>query len=88
MASVKTLKRDLNYVMGDIIEAAYIHQVVNPDEDHSKSDQIVEDAISSFDNLIVEINKKNVENPGAHFKNISKELEVKANDLVTRLNEL
>jgi len=88
MASVKTLKRDLNYVMGDIIEAAYIHQVVNPDEDHSKSDQIVEDAISSFDNLIVEINKKNVENRGAHFKSVSKELEVKANDLITRLNEL
>ncbi|MBW2960820.1 hypothetical protein [Mesonia aestuariivivens] len=88
MASVRILKRDLNYVMGDIIEASYIHQIANPDEDHSKSDQIVEDAISSFNEFIVEINKKDVENRGDHLKKVNKSLEVKANDLVKRVNEL
>jgi len=56
MASIRNLKRDLNYVTSDIIEAAYLHQIVNPDEDHTKSDQIVEDAISNFNEFIVEIN--------------------------------
>ncbi|GGZ47953.1 MULTISPECIES: hypothetical protein [Mesonia] len=88
MASVRTLKRDLNYVMGDIIEAAYIHQIVNPEEDHSKSDQIVEDAITSFNGFIVKINNKEVENRGAHLKQVSKELETEAKDLVKRVNEL
>ena len=78
MASVRKLKRDLNYVMGDIIEAAYIHQIVNPEEDHSKSDQIVEDAITSFNGFIVKINNKEVENRGAHLKQVSKELETEA----------
>ncbi|HIB38331.1 hypothetical protein [Mesonia sp.] len=88
MASVRTLKRDLNYVMGDIIEATYIHQIVNPEEDHSKSDQIVEDAITSFNGFIVKINNKEVENRGAHLKQVSKELETEAKDLVKRVNEL
>lgn len=88
MASVRKLKRDLNYVMGDIIEAAYIHQIVNPKDDHSKSDQIVEDAISSFNTFIVKINNKDVENRGTHLKQVSNELETQAKDLVKRVNEL
>ena len=40
MASKRMLKRDVNYVMGDIIEAAFLHQMINPKEDHSKSEKI------------------------------------------------
>jgi len=88
MASIRNLKRDLNYVTSDIIEAAYLHQIVNPDEDHTKSDQIVEDAISNFNEFIVEINNREVENRGAHLKKVNKEVEAKSNDLVKRVNEL
>ncbi|MAN26510.1 MULTISPECIES: hypothetical protein [Mesonia] len=88
MASVKHLKRDLNYVMGDIIEAAYIHQIANPKEDPAKSDQIVEDAVTSFNGFIVEINKRPMENRGAHLQKVNKDIEVKAKELITRVNEL
>jgi hypothetical protein len=36
MASKRLLKRDVNYVMGDIIEAAYVHQLANPKQDPKK----------------------------------------------------
>jgi len=88
MASIRNLKRDLNYVTSDIIEAAYLHQIVNPDEDHTKSDQIVEDAISNFNEFIVEINNREAEDRGAHLKKVNKEVEAKSNDLVKRVNEL
>lgn len=87
MASKRLLKRDVNYVMGDIIDAAYIHQMANP-EDASKTEAIVDEAIADFDELITKINQKDVENKKQHFRGIEKELEVKARDLVEKINAL
>ena len=88
MGNRRTLKRDINYVFGDIIEAAYLHQVTHPDEDPAKSEQIVDEAISDFDELIGKMNKKDVENKKQHFRGIEKELEAKARDLVDKINAL
>ncbi|WP_324721518.1 hypothetical protein [Salinimicrobium sp. HB62] len=88
MANRRTLKRDINYVFGDIIEAAYLHQVTHPNEDPAKSEEIVDEAISDFDELIGKMNQKDVENKKQHFRGIEKELEVKARDLVEKINAL
>lgn len=88
MASKRLLKRDVNYVMGDIIEAAYIHQMANPEADSKKTEAIVDEAIAEFDELVKKINQKNVENKKQHFRAIEKELEVKAQDLITKVNNL
>ncbi len=88
MASKRLLKRDVNYVMGDIIEAAYIHQLADPKQDPKKTEEIVDEAIVAFDELIAKINKKNVENKKQHFKGIEKDLETKANALVEKINKL
>lgn len=88
MASKRLLKRDINYVMGDIIEAAYVHQLANPKQDPKKTEEIVDEAIKDFDELISKINEKNVENKKQHFKSIEKELETKAQDLVEKINKL
>ena len=88
MANRRTLKRDINYVFGDIIEAAYLHQITHPDEDPAKSEEIVDEAISDFDELIGKMNQKDVENRKQHFKGIEKELEAKARDLVDKINAL
>ena len=88
MANRRTLKRDINYVFGDIIEAAYLHQITHPNEDPANSEAIVDEAISDFDELIGKMNKKDVESKKQHFKGIEKELEVKARDLVEKINAL
>ncbi len=88
MASKRLLKRDVNYVIGDIIEAAYVHQLANPKQDPEKTEAIVDEAIKDFDELMSKINKKNVENKKQHFKSIEKELETKAQDLVAKINGL
>ncbi|WP_029034939.1 hypothetical protein [Salinimicrobium terrae] len=88
MANRRTLKRDMNYVFGDIIEAAYLHQITHPDEDPAKSEKIVDEAISEFDELIKKMNQKDVENKKQHFKGIEKEFEAKATDLVEKINAL
>ena len=34
MASIRDLKKDINFVLGDIIDAVYIWEAINPKEDH------------------------------------------------------
>ncbi|MFD1095303.1 hypothetical protein [Salegentibacter chungangensis] len=88
MASKRLLKRDVNYVLGDIIDAVYLHQMANPKEDTAKSEAIVDEAIADFDELIIKINQKDVENKKQHFKAIEKDLQAKAEKLVKKVNAL
>ena len=88
MASIKNLKKDINFVLGDIIEECYAWELLNPKADKKDSEQIMDEAIVAFDSLIDMINMKGVENKKAHFKNIEASLESKAVDLILRVNKL
>lgn len=88
MASIRNLKKDINYVIGDIIEAVYIVELAQNKEDSKEGSAIVDDAIVVFDDLIVKVNDKNVENRKEHLQGVRGELEKKATDLVERLNKL
>ncbi|WP_417362073.1 hypothetical protein [Galbibacter sp.] len=88
MANVRSLKRDINNVLGDIIEAVYIWEVSTGTPNSKEGDQIIEKAISTFDTLIEKVNDKSVENRKAHLKEVNKELETQAHALVEDLNKL
>ncbi len=88
MANKRDLKKDINYVLGDIIEAVYVWEYSNTDKDTKKSEAIIDEAISTFDDLIVKVNDKNVEDKKAHFKAINKELEDKGRALIEKINKL
>ncbi|WP_223552032.1 hypothetical protein [Aestuariivivens sp. NBU2969] len=88
MANVRNLKKDINYVLGDIIEAVYIWEYANTDKDTKQSDAIIDEAIETFDELIAKVNAKNVEDPKAHFKAINQELETKGRALIEKINKL
>ncbi|PKA83680.1 hypothetical protein ATE92_1845 [Ulvibacter sp. MAR_2010_11] len=88
MASVRILKRDINYVLGDIIEAVYIWELTNPEKDNKKAEAIIDDAILTFDELIAKMNDKKVENKKQHYKAINKELEDRGRKLIDKINAL
>jgi hypothetical protein len=88
MANVRNLKKDINYVLGDIIEAVYVWELTNASKDNKKSEAIIDEAIKTFDELIVKVNAKNVENSKAHFKAINVELETKGRALIEKINKL
>ena len=86
MASIKNLKKDINYVLGDVIE--YALDVSALKNEAKKGDAIIDEAIETFDALIEKINANDVENKKAHFKAINQELEDKAKALVEKINSL
>jgi len=88
MASIKNLKKDINYVLGDIIEECYTWEILNPKADKKATEAIIDEAIESFDSLIEKVNAKNVEDHKAHFKGINNELEETAHKLLDKINKL
>ena len=88
MANIRNLKKDINYVLGDIIEAVYSWEYLNLDKDTKKSEKIIDEAIKVFDDLILEVNQKDVENKKAHFKNINAKLEKNGRALIEKINKL
>jgi len=87
MANVRDLKKDINYVLGDIIEAVYIWELTNPKQKKG-GEAIIDEAITTFDELIAKVNQKNVENKKKHFKAINAELEERGKKLIEKINSL
>ena len=88
MASIKNLKKDINYVLGDIIEECYAWELLNPNADTKATEAIIDEAIVAFDALIDNIHIKNVENKKEHFKSVEAELIATAEKLIEKVNNL
>lgn len=88
MANVRNLKKDINFVLGDIIEAVYVWEYANKDKDTKNAEAIIDEAIATFDELIVKVNAKTEGNAKAHFKAINAELETKGLALIEKINNL
>lgn len=86
--SIRDLKKDINYVLGDIIEAVYVWEYSNTDKDTTNSEAIIDEAIATFDELIEKVNDKSVENRKAHLKAVNQELEDKGRALIEKINKL
>ena len=88
MSSKRDLKKDINYVLGDIIEAVYIWEMTNPDKGTEASEKIIDQAIEVFDDFIQKVNDRSVENKKQHFKTINQELETRGRGLIDQINAL
>ena len=88
MASVKNLKKDLNNVIGEIIQNINLWELENSDKDLKKIEKLIDICFNVFDELIKKIHQKDVKNKKDHYKKISLELTKKASVLVDSFNKL
>lgn len=88
MANKRDLKKDINYVLGDIIEEVYMWELENPGKDSKSGEAIIDEAITSFDSFMARANERKLENPKKHFKSLRDDLEKTAKALVKKVNAL
>ena len=88
MASVKNLKKEINYVLGDIVNIVYVWEMSTTGKPTEASDKLIDEVYETFDALMTKANVKDVANKKAHFKQIRKEYEAAANQFVAKINEL
>ncbi len=83
MASIKNLKKNIHDVLADLIDEAILKA-----GDPKKTEALIDETITTFDELVAKIHAKNIENKKAHFSSISSELESKATKLLEKVNKL
>lgn len=88
MGNIRDLKKDINYVLGDIIDAVKFWQEGVDKAAAEKGEALIDEAITVFDDLMEKVNNKAVESRKAHLKSVRKELETKAAALIEKVNVL
>lgn len=92
MASVRRLKKDIDYLIFEVISDCFTYGSIHPEEEAEEVTGILADAVSLRNDLIRRVN--NPENPGdpkathVHFRTIEKELAIGVDKLCKRLSSL
>lgn len=86
MASIKNLKKDINYVLGDVI--TYAMDVASLKNKTKEADPIIDEAIEVYDALIAKVNTKEVENKRAHFNSVKDDLQKHSEALIEKVHKI
>jgi hypothetical protein len=84
MPSIKSLKKEINNDIGDLIEEIYLWELSNPKGDLTKSEKLIEEAIQIFDDLMAKINSISGENLKGKFKALNEERKKLMETLMTK----
>ena len=87
MATIRDLKKRINYDLSGVIEDCYVWQLSNADKT-DKAEKIIDAAIKSFDELIVKVNQKDIEDNKSHFQSVIKDLNKSTTSLMKKLVKL
>ena len=86
MGSIRNLKKEINHVLGDILDAAEVNLEMAEAVTQEQADAFSEEVYATYDKLIENLNNRKVENRRAHIKAVKKEFEEKANSFVEQIN--
>lgn len=86
MASIRNLKKNINYVFGDIIDAVLHWEYASGNI--GKGNDLIQEVLVAYDLFIEKISQKDVEDRPSHLKKVRKDFEQKAGQLVEKLNQL
>lgn len=88
MASIKNLKRDVHYAFGDIIDAVFLAELFSGKQGSPQGEEIVREAVDSFDTFMQKINDKKVADRGTFLKSVNKEFTKKVEELIEKVNAI
>lgn len=92
MASIRDLKKDINYLTSEIVTEAYVRKMLFDEISEDDFKKVVTDAIEFRNDLIEKINhpdgKDNPQKVKSFFKDLRKEMDQKFSELVQAVNDL
>ncbi|MDY0099355.1 MAG: hypothetical protein RBR81_09145 [Bacteroidales bacterium] len=92
MASVRSLKKDIDFLVFEVISDCFTFGAVNPDHEPDKVAEIISDAVILRNDLINRINHptrdENKKIPGDYYKKIKNDLLSNIDGLFSQLSDL
>ena len=92
MASIRELKKDIDYLVFEVISDCFVYAGLHPDNKASEVSGIVNDAVSLRNDLIARVNKPVVKDEPKlvreHFKAVQNDLVAGVDKLFDQLSSL
>lgn len=92
MASVRSLKKDIDYLVFEVISDCFAYSGIHPDDNSDEITAIITDAVSFRNDLIARVNnpdgKDNAKIVKAYYKTVEKDLITGVDKLFDRLSAL
>lgn len=90
MASIKDLKKDINYLVDEVIGICLLHQYTRDDESHNELEALINEMVDYRDELINKVNNPEVgdnkKELKSYYKALFDELLTKVNGAFDKLN--
>jgi hypothetical protein len=92
MASIRSLKKDIDYLVFEVISDCFVYSEVHPDEKPEELSGIISDAVNFRNDLIARVNnpdgKDNPKIVKAYYKSVEKDLLKGVDELFKRLSAI
>lgn len=92
MASIRELKKDIDYLIFEVISDCFVYSGLHPDNKSEELSAIITDAVEFRNDLIARVNnpdgKDNPKIVKAYYKSVEKDLLTGVDKLFTRLSSI
>ena len=88
MASLRVIKKDVDYLITEVISDAWLYMYFNPEKNREEAQQIIQDTISFGNDISNKVNNPDKENTKKFYKELNKELLVGIDTLFVRISAL
>lgn len=88
MASLRMIKKDIDFLASEIISDCWVYMYINPEEKTDQVVAIINDAVILRNELIDRVNSRQIENAKKHYKAINQDLLKGVDALFMRISAL
>jgi len=92
MSSIRDLKKDIDYLIYEVISDCFVYQGIHPDNKSEEVTSIINDAVNLRNDLIARVNnpdgKDNPKIVRAYYQSVRKDLMGGVDNLFSRLSAL
>ena len=88
MASLRTIKKDIDFLVSEVISDCWVFMYINPEEKTDEAVSIINDAVVLRNELFERVKSKEIESPKKHYKAISQDLLKGVDALFIRISGL
>ena len=89
MSSIKKLKKDINYIFGEVIDEINFKQLLNPEVAEEKVEELIDEAVAAYEIFYKKIHAgRKAENVKSYFKNLTGEINEAVEKLMDKIEAL
>ena len=88
MASLKIIKKDIDYLISEVVSDCWTFLYINPDKKAEDIVEIINDSVKLRNELFTRVNNPDKSNIKAHYRAINQDLLTGVDTLFQRISQL